>query len=53
MEYHYVMKLGDHKQICGTCPTLEDLLNLVEEREIGKSEFHFPGGNGEIIAKVI
>ena len=32
---------------------LEDLLNPVEEREIGESEFHFPGGDAEIIAKVI
>ena len=47
------MKLGDHKQIRGTRPTLEDLLNPVEEREIGESKFRFPGGDAEIIAKVI
>ena len=32
---------------------LEDLLNPVKEREISESEFHFPGGDAEIIAKVI
>ena len=48
-----VTKLGDRKRIRGTRPTLEDLLNPVEEREIGESEFCFPGGDGEIIAKVI
>ena len=48
-----VTKLGDRKRIRGTCPTLEDLLNPVEEREIGESDFLFPGGDGEIIAKVI
>ena len=32
---------------------LEDLLNPVEEREIGKSKFCFPGSNGKITAKVI
>ena len=46
-------KLGDCKQICGTCPTLEDLLNPVEEREIGESKFRFPGGDAEIITNVI
>ena len=48
-----VTKLGDHKRICGTHPMLEDLLNLVREREIGESEFHFPGGDAEIITKMI
>jgi len=48
-----VTKLGDHKWICGTHPMLEVLLNLVEEREIGESEFRFPGGDTEIITKVI
>jgi len=48
-----VTKLGDHKQICGTHPMPEDLLNSVEEREIGEFEFCFPGGNTKIITKVI
>ena len=48
-----VTKLGDHKRIHGTHPTLEDLLNPVEEREISESEFRFPGGDAKIIAKVI
>jgi len=48
-----VTKLGDRKRICGTRLTLEDLLNPVEEREIGESEFRFPSGDAEIIAQVI
>ena len=32
---------------------LEDLLNPVEEREMDESNFCFPDGDGEIIAKVI
>ena len=29
------------------------MLNPVEEREISESKFHFPGGNTEVITKVI
>ncbi|KAH8105697.1 hypothetical protein DFH11DRAFT_1731517 [Phellopilus nigrolimitatus] len=37
--------------IRGTAPTLEELVNPIEEMEIGESPYHFPGGDIEIIAE--
>ena len=34
-----------------TRPTLEDLLNPIEENEVGDSPYRFPGGDEEIIAE--
>lgn len=33
--------------------TLEDLLNPIEEREIGESQYEFRGGNGDIVQAVL
>jgi hypothetical protein len=35
------------------CPTLDDLLNPIEEDEIGRNKFQFLGGDDKIIAKAI
>jgi len=47
-----VKDLQHHKRICGTAPTLEDLLNLIEEDIIGCTGLEFPDGDNEIIAEV-
>ena len=43
---------SQRKWIQGTCLTLEDLLNPVEEREVGNSPYRYPGGDAEIVADV-
>src|SRR5882724_9776130 len=48
-----VSDLKTHKRIFGTAPTLEDLLNPVEEKEIGDSAFSFPGRDVDIVAAVM
>lgn len=45
--------LKQRKRIRGTAPTLEDLLNPIEERETGENRFAFPGGDDDIIAAVL
>ncbi|KAH9013972.1 hypothetical protein EDB85DRAFT_894205 [Lactarius pseudohatsudake] len=45
--------LQQRKHIHGTAPTLEDLLNLIEETEIGHSDYWFPGGDDEIVAEAL
>ena len=45
--------LQEWKRIQGTAPTLEDLLNPIEEKEVGDSPYRFPGGDDEIIAEVL
>ena len=40
------------RQIVGTRPNLEDLLNPVEEKEVGDSPYRYPGGDDEIIEEV-
>jgi len=47
-----VEELVRHQQIIGPPPTLEDLVNLVEECEIGDSPYRFEGGDAEIVAVV-
>src|ERR1700720_504714 len=48
-----VVELKARKHIVGTPPSLKDLLNPIEEKKVGDSPFHFPGGNSEIIAKAV
>jgi hypothetical protein len=40
------------KHIRGERPTLEDLLNPEEEKEVGDSMYRYPGGDADIIAEV-
>jgi len=47
-----VKDLQHRKRIRGTAPTLEDLLNPIEEDIIGCTGLEFPGGDDEIIAEV-
>ena len=44
--------LSESRWIIGSLPTLEDLVNLVEEHEIGDSLYRFEGGHAEILAVV-
>ena len=41
------------KQIHGSQLTLEDLLNPIEEDEVGTMGYEFPHGNNDIIAQVL
>ena len=50
---HAVNSLQQRKHICGTAPTLEDLLNPIEETEIGHSDYRFLGGDNEIVAEAL
>jgi len=50
---HAVDSLQKRKRIRGTAPTLEDLLNPIEETEIGHSDYRFPGGDDEIVAEAL
>jgi hypothetical protein len=47
-----VEELVKRKQIMGPPPTLEDLVDPIEEREIGDSPYRFEGGDVEIVAEV-
>jgi hypothetical protein len=47
-----VTDLKPRRRIIGTAPTLEELLNLIEEREIGDSPYRFEGRDAEIVAQV-
>ncbi|KIJ26213.1 hypothetical protein M422DRAFT_55619 [Sphaerobolus stellatus SS14] len=47
-----VNKLKQHKRIIGTLLTLDEMLNPVEETEIGMSQYRFDGGDAEIVATV-
>jgi hypothetical protein len=48
-----VAELHQWRQIVGTAPTLKDLLNLIQEREIGDLPYQFPGGDADIVAEVL
>jgi hypothetical protein len=48
-----VSTLQERKRVRGTAPTLEDLLNPMEETTIGNSPYSFPGGDDEIIAEAV
>lgn len=45
--------LKTRKRIIGTAPTLEDLLNPIQEHEIGESPYCFDGGDEDIIAMAL
>ncbi|KIJ51658.1 hypothetical protein M422DRAFT_157586 [Sphaerobolus stellatus SS14] len=45
-------ELKRRKRIIGTPLTLQDLLNPVEEQEIGQSQYAFAGGDDEIVKNV-
>ena len=45
--------LVKRKRIIGPPPTLDDLVDPIEEREVGDSPYRFEGGNGEIVAEVL
>ena len=47
-----VKELVKRRRIIGSPPTLEDLVNPVEECEIGDSLYRFEGGDAEIVAVV-
>ena len=47
-----VKKLVERNRIIGPPPTLEDLVDPVEEREVGDSPYRFEGGDDEIMAEV-
>ena len=48
-----VNELKCRKQIVGTAPTLKDLLNPIQEHEIGESPYRFDRGDKEIIATAL
>jgi hypothetical protein len=50
---HVIDNLQKRKCIRGTAPTLEELLNPVEETEIGHSDYRFLGGDDEIVAEAL
>ncbi|KIK76213.1 hypothetical protein PAXRUDRAFT_170629 [Paxillus rubicundulus Ve08.2h10] len=47
-----VDSLHDQKHIWGTKPTLEELLNPIEEKEIGDLPYRYPGGDTDIIEEI-
>jgi hypothetical protein len=47
-----VDELKARRRIIGAAPTLEELLNPIEEHEIGNSPYSFEGGDEEIMATV-
>ncbi|KAF8234905.1 hypothetical protein L208DRAFT_1393355, partial [Tricholoma matsutake] len=47
-----VKELVKRRWIIGSPPTLEDLVDLVEERKIGDSLYRFEGGDAGIVAVV-
>jgi hypothetical protein len=47
-----VQDLVRRKRIIGTTLTLEEMLNPLEENEVGESTYQFEHGDDEIIAKV-
>ncbi|KAI5999583.1 hypothetical protein EDD15DRAFT_2193631 [Pisolithus albus] len=47
-----VEDLKQHKRIIGMALTLEEMLNPVEEKEIGGSMYQFEGGEDEIVEQV-
>jgi hypothetical protein len=47
-----VEELVKRKRIIGCPPTFEELVNPIEEREVGDSPYRFEGGDAEIVAEV-
>ena len=48
-----VAELQKRKRIRGTALSLEEMLNPIEENCVGETGYEFPGGDEEIIARVI
>jgi hypothetical protein len=48
-----VVELQACKRINGTAPTLEELVNPIEENKIGDLPYQFPGGDDEILDQVL
>lgn len=48
-----VSELHTRKHIHGAMPTLKDLLNPLQEDEVGDSPYLFPGGDDDIIAEAV
>lgn len=48
-----VDELVKRKRIIGPPPTVEDLVNPIEEQEVGDSQYRFEGGDAEIVAEVL
>ena len=46
-----VEELVKHRWIIGSPPTLEDLVDSVEEHKIGDLPYRFEGGDAEIVAE--
>ncbi|KAG2355705.1 hypothetical protein BDR07DRAFT_1464425 [Suillus spraguei] len=44
--------LKSRNRIFGEPPTIEELLDPVEEREVGDHDYEFPGGDNEIVEEV-
>ncbi|KIN96796.1 hypothetical protein M404DRAFT_162309, partial [Pisolithus tinctorius Marx 270] len=47
-----VLILKSHDKIIGPPPTVNEILNPKEEREVGKPQYAFEGGDAEIVAVV-
>ncbi|KAI0078041.1 hypothetical protein K474DRAFT_1706766 [Panus rudis PR-1116 ss-1] len=45
--------LHARRRIIGARPTIEDLLNPIDEIQVGAREYAFPGGDEEIIARAL
>jgi hypothetical protein len=45
-----VQKLRERKRVHGEPLSLDEMLDPVDERQIGKSEFDFPGGDDKIVS---
>jgi hypothetical protein len=45
--------LVKQRRITGPPPTLEDLVDPIEEHEVGDSPYTFEGGDAEIVAEVL
>jgi hypothetical protein len=48
-----ITELKQQNHIHGDIPTLEDILDLKEELEIGRSPYLFEGGDADIVAQVL
>ena len=47
-----IAELHIRHQIFGDLPSLEDLLDPAEEKEVGDSPYQFEGGDAEIVAQI-
>ena len=47
-----VKELVKRKRIIGCPPTIEELVNPIEEQEVGDSPYRFEGGDAKIVAEV-